>query len=336
MANKIKWLLIGAGIIAEKRVAPALVNATDSELIGVCDIVEKNAKKIAAIYKTGEVFTDIDIALANTQANAVYIATPVFLHVPTAIKAIEAGKHVLIEKPLGLNAQDAQKLIVASDKYKELKAGCAYYRRFYPAFDQAEQMVKSGEFGDINLIRMHYYSWGGFPVDNWRVVKSKSGGGPLSDMGSHMFDVMIGLLGMPKSIYAKVQTKTHDYQVEDSATIIMRMPDNADVIANFHWNSKTWTHEFEIVGTKARIKWHPYDSGKVVKTVGRDIAELDLPNAENVHQPLVENFVKAIQNDTKPKVTLQEALKTNILLDAVYESSETGREVVLRNHQNKS
>ena len=330
MKNKIKWLLIGAGIIAEKRVAPALSNSMDSELVGVCDIVEDNAKKIAGEYKADEVFTEIDDAMTNTQADAVYVATPVFLHVPTTIKALEAGKHVLIEKPLGLNAADCQRLIDLSEKHKNLKTGCAYYRRFYPAFDQAKQMIEAEEFGDINLIRMHYFSWGGYPADNWRVIKSKSGGGPLSDMGSHMFDVMIGLFGLPRSVYAKVGTKTHEYEVEDSAAIIMKMPNDADVIASFHWNSKTWTHEFEIVGTEVKIKWHPYDSGKVVKTAGRDITELDLPNAENVHQPLVEDFVKAIQNNTNPKVILLEALKTNVLLDAIYESSKIGKEVLLQ------
>lgn len=329
MSKKVKWLLIGAGIIASKRVAPALVNAKDSELIGVCDIAEENARKIADEHKASEVFTDIETAIAKTNADAVYIATPVFLHIPAAIKAIEAGKHILVEKPLGLSANDAQKLIYVSNKCSNLKAGCAYYRRFYPAFEQARQMIDAGEFGEINLIKMHYFSWGAFPADNWRVLKTKSGGGPLSDMGSHMFDVMIGLLGMPKSVYAKVQTKTHSYEAEDSAAIIMRMPNNADVVASFHWNSKTWTHEFEIVGTEAKIKWYPYDSGKVIKTVGRDTQELDLPNAQNVHQPLIEDFVKAIQNDASPKVTLQEALKTNILLDAVYESSKTDQEISL-------
>ena len=140
---------------------------------------------------------------------------------------------------------------------------------------------------------------------------------------------MIGLLGLPASVYAKVQTNTHDYEAEDSATIIMRMPNKVDVIASFHWNTKVWTHEVEIVGTEAKVKWHPYDAGKVVKTVGRETEELDMPNAENMHQPLVEDFVKAVVNDTEPTVTLEKALKTNILLDAVYESSASGREVIL-------
>jgi predicted dehydrogenase len=330
MANNVKWLLIGAGAIAGKRVADALANSANSELTGVCDIVEENAAGIAKQYNAAEVFTDSAQAIRETQADAVYVATPVFLHVPTAIQALEAGKHVLVEKPIGLDVVDANKLIASAKEHDSLKTGCAYYRRFYPAYQQAQEMLAAGEFGDVTLCRMHYFSWGGFPADNWRVVKSKSGGGPLSDMGSHMFDVMIGLLGMPVSIYAKVQTKTHDYEAEDSATIVMRLQNQADVIASFHWNTKVWTHEFEIIGTEAKVKWHPYDAGKVVKTVGRDTQELDLPNAENMHQPLVEDFVKAIREDKTPAVTLDEALKTTRVLDAIYQSAVNGQEIVLR------
>ena len=148
-------------------------------------------------------------------------------------------------------------------------------------------------------------------------------------MGSHMFDVLIGLLGMPKSVYAKCDTLVHKFDVEDSAAIIMTMQNGAQVIASFNWNSKTWSHEFEIIGTEAKTKWHPYDSGKVIKTVGRDIQELDLPNAQNVHLPLVEDFEHAVLEGRDPIVPLAEAVKTNILLDAVYESSETHKEVLL-------
>lgn len=329
MADRVRWLLVGAGIIAGKRVAPAIAQAHNSELLGVCDVVPENAEKIAEEHKASEVFTDLGRAIADTKAEAVYVATPVFLHVPTAVKALEAGKHVLVEKPLGLSADDTERLLQVADRHRELKAGCAYYRRFYPAYDHARGMIEAGEFGDISLVRMHYYSWGRFASHDWRAVKAKSGGGPLSDMGSHMFDVMIGLLGMPESVYAKVQTKTHDYEVEDSAVVVMRLADGGDVVASFHWNSKTWTHEFEIVGTEARVKWHPYDSGKVVKTVGRDIEELDLPNADNVHLPLVQNFVDAVVDDKEPLIGLEEASKTNIVIDAVYRSAQAGTEIIL-------
>ena len=327
--NNVRWLLVGAGAIAGKRVASAIAETGNCELVGVCDVAEESARELAGEYGAPGVFSDVDEAIARSDFDAVYVATPVFLHVPIAIKALEAGKHVLVEKPLGISAEDAGRLVEVAGRYDRLKVGCAYYRRFYPAFAQAKEMLDKGEFGDIVLVRMHYYSWGAMAGDNWRVIKGKSGGGPLSDMGSHMFDVMIGLLGMPETVYAKVQNHVHSYEVEDSAAIVMRMPDSADVVASFHWNSKTWTHEFEIVGTEARVKWHPYDGPAVVRTVGRDIETIEMPNADNVHLPLVADVVRAVREDRPPAVPLAEAAKTNVLLDAVYRSAEQRAEVSL-------
>ena len=333
MANtdRVDWLLVGPGDIATKRVAPALTEAASSRLAAVCDAVPERAAELARAYGVEEVYADLDEALARTSANAVYFATPVFLHSQQAACALAAGKHVLVEKPLGVSAEDAGQAVAAAQG-TELRAGCAYFRRCSPRYEHAQQMLAQGEFGRIVLVRMTFFSWANPDVNDpkyWRVVPEKSGGGPLADMGSHMFDAFIGLLGMPTSVYAKVSTKVQPYEVEDSAVIIMEMADGADVIASFNWNSKTWSHEFEIIGTEAKLKWHPYDGGTVLKTVGRDIFELDLPNAANVHLPLVWDFVNAVLEGRPPAVPLAEALKANILIDAVYESGRSGEEVAL-------
>jgi len=329
--NKVNWLLVGTGDISQKRVAPALVAAKPGKLVGVCDIVKDRVEELANAFGAEEVYTDLDDALAKTNANCVYLATPVGLHASQTVKVLEAGKHVLVEKPLGISGDDAMQAVNAAQD-KDLRAGCAYFRRCTPRYQQAKQMITDGEFGQVVLVRMTYFSWFAPSPDDpkyWRVVKSKSGGGPLSDMGSHMFDVFIGLFGMPKSVYAKCDNLVHKWDVEDSAVIIMTMKNGSQVVASFNWNSKTWSHEFEIIGTEAKIKWHPYDAGPVVKTVGRDIQQLDLLGAENVHLPLVEDFVQAVLEGREPVVPLAEAAKTNLLLDAVYKSAETGDEIRL-------
>jgi predicted dehydrogenase len=190
-------------------------------------------------------------------------------------------------------------------------------------------MIERGEFGRIVLVRMVYFSWFAPEADDpkrWRVLRDRSGGGPISDMGSHMFDVLIGLLGMPVKVYARCANLVHQWEVEDTASIVMELPDGAQVTAVFAWNSKTWRHEFEIVGTEAKVCWHPYDAGQVIKTAGRQVDELALPPAENVHLPLVEDFVRAVLEDRSPVCPLTEAAKTNALLDAVYRSAAAGRE----------
>jgi len=329
--ESVRWLLVGTGDIAVKRVAPALATTAPGQLVGVCDIVPDRAEKVGREHGAKECFTDLGEALSATSANAVYLATPVFLHAAQAAQVLAADKHVLVEKPLGVSAADAQQAVQAAEG-RDLRAGCAYFRRCFPRYDLAKTMLEQGEFGRLVLVRMTYFSWFNPDPDDpkyWRVVKSKGGGGPLADMATHMFDVMIGLLGMPKKVYAKAKTLVQPYEAEDSSVLLMEYEDGADVVATFHWNSKTWSHEFEVIGTEAKVKWHPYDTGKVVKTVGRRIDELDLPNAENVHAPLVKDFVDAVVDGRPPLVPLEEAAKTNALLDAVYRSAEAGEEVEL-------
>lgn len=330
MNKTIDWLLVGGGDIARKRVIPALLAEPRSRVAAICDLDESRARELASPCGA-ESYTDYAAALSASGADAVYVATPVFLHVPHAIQALETGKHVLVEKPVALNYAEAQKLIAAAEK-SNCKCGVSYFRRFAPKYDMAKKMIEAGEFGQVVLIRMTYFSWFNPARDDpkyWRVIPEKSGGGPLSDMGTHMFDVLIGLFGLPEKVYAKVATLTHNYAVEDSSSIIMTMPGGAQVIASFNWNSKTWSHEFEIIGTEAKIKWHPYDSNSVVKTVGREITEVETPTPENVHFPLVEDFVSAVKEGRNPAVTAAEAAKTNLLLDAVYRSARENRETSL-------
>jgi predicted dehydrogenase len=142
-----------------------------------------------------------------------------------------------------------------------------------------------------------------------------------------MIDVLIGLLGMPTSAFAKVRTLVQAYEVEDTADFLLTLPGDVAVTGSFHWGSKSWGHDMEIVGSEGRLIWSPYDTGKVVTILGRDRREEDLPNAANVHGPLVEDFVDAVLIGRAPGVPVSEAAKTNAVLDAIYRSGETGKDV---------
>lgn len=327
--DRVKWLLVGAGDISHKRVAPTLAEAQDSGIVAICDVRKEQAQSLADKFGVKEVFTDFTEALTSSSADAVYLATPVWLHAEQAVKVLEAGKHVLIEKPLGQNSTECETVIAVAEKTGK-NVACAYFRRFYPRYIHAKEMLKKGEFGQVVSVRMTFFSWFNPTPDDpkyWRVVKAKSGGGPLSDMGTHMFDVLIGLFGMPVSVYAKCDNLVHRWDVEDTANVLMALQNGARVLAFFSWNSKTWRHEFEIVGVEAKVNWLPYDSGPVIKTVGRNVGSLDLPCAENVHMPLVEDFVQSVLSGRSPLYSITESAKTNVLLDAVYRSVAENREV---------
>jgi predicted dehydrogenase len=325
----VKWLIVGTGDIVKKRDAPALTEASDSQVVAVVGQIDR-AKALAAPLNA-VAFADLSEALQKSDATAAYVATPVHRHVAEAMLAVQSGLHVLVEKPLGISAADAPPLLTAVQKASVI-AGCAYYRRCASRYAHARQLLKENKLGPIIAARMTYRAW--FrpePSDpkRWRVDPALSGGGPLADMASHMFDVLIGLLGMPRTVRATAATLTHDYAAEDSAAVLLGMPNGAQVTASFHWNSKSWANDFEIVGTEGALIWRPFDTGAVTLTLGREVEQFDLPPDANVHLPLVQDFVDSIKSGRPPAVPIADAMNTNVLLDAVYRSSTTRREVTL-------
>jgi predicted dehydrogenase len=327
--HEVRWLLVGCGDIAHKRVAPALHRTPNSRLMAVCDRVEARAGVIASEYGGGKVYGEYEAALADPGVDAVYVATPVHLHEPIARHALATGKHVLVEKPLGVDRAQADAL-AGLEAQTTLVTGCAYYRRFYPRFRMLREMVDAGKFGRVVLVRMVYSSWFDPKADDpksWRVQNRLSGGGPTADMGTHMFDLMIGLFGMPVSVSAMTATLDRNWDVEDSSVAVMRLANGALGTFSFHWNSKPWRHLFEVTGTEARVLWDPFDGGQAIQTVGRNTQVMSMPDADNVHQPLVEDFVNAIREGRQATVTFAEAAKTDRLLAGIYRSARERREL---------
>ncbi|MCX5662167.1 MAG: Gfo/Idh/MocA family oxidoreductase [Planctomycetota bacterium] len=330
----VDWLLVGTGDIVRKRVAAALTGAAGSRLVGICG-EKSRATALAQQHGAGEVYDNLDEALAKTKASAVYIATSVRRHALEAKKAIAAGTHVLIEKPLSLHGGEARELARLAAASPRQRVGCAYYRRCSPRAAHARELMRSGALGPLVLVRMNCQSWFSPAADDpklWRVSWAESGGGPMSDVGSHMLDMLIHLAGVPTVKSAFVGTTVQPYEVEDTAAALLMLPGakgkipGAPVQVNFGWNSKTFGHDMEIVGTEGRLVWSPFDSGPVKLTLGRETRELDLPPAANVHLPLIEDFVAAVREGRQPICPLDEAAKVDELMDAIYAAGgATGR-----------
>jgi predicted dehydrogenase len=329
--TQLRWLLVGAGDIARKRVAPALAQAPGSALAAICDLDGEAARALATQHEVGQVYTHLEDALAHADAEAVYLATPVHLHAPQAIQALKADKHVLVEKPLALVPAEAEAVVAAAAQAGRV-AACAYFRRLSSRYRHAQATLAAGALGTLLEARLTYHSWFAPALDDpkhWRVLRARSGGGPLSDMGTHMFDVLIGLLGLPASIYACCTNRVHAWDVEDTAAALMTLPDGAHVTLSISWASKTWLHAFEITGSEARLTWQPYDSGPVTVARGRENQAVEAPQHENVHQPLIEDFVQAVRDGRPAACPLPEAAKTTRLLAALYQSAAEDRPVAV-------
>lgn len=280
------WLVAGIGDITTKRVIPAIQAEPRSCLYGI--LTRDPAK--AAPYNA-RVWTDLDAALRDAAIDAVYVATPVFLHAPQTMAALRAGKHVLCEKPVALNyAQAAEMVRTARDCGRTL--GIAYYRRMYPKLQRAKALLEAGAIGRPVLAEINCHGW--FSDEDgrrgWLLDPARAGGGPLYDIGSHRIDVLNFLFGKPAAVSAHLANTVHHYAVEDSATVLIEYENGARGIVDVRWNSRIVRDDFRIIGTDGEMLLTPLTGPELVHPGGVE----HLPPHPNYHYPCVENFVSAV------------------------------------------
>lgn len=278
------WLVIGIGDITKRRVIPAIQAEPRSSLYGV---VTSDPSK-AAPYNT-RAFRTLDEALAQAQIDAVYVGTPVFLHAPQTIQSLRAGKHTLCEKPLAMNEAEASSMVKAAEESGKL-FGVAYYRRFYPKIQRAKQLIESGAIGRPVMAELSNHMWfDGSGARGWLFDPVKSGGGPLFDIASHRIDVLNFLFGRPRGVKAQLSNVVHQYAVEDNATVMVEYESGVRGVVDVRWHSKVHRDECRIRGTEGEIEMSPLNGPDLIYPGGRE----SLPAHENLHYPLIENFVDA-------------------------------------------
>jgi predicted dehydrogenase len=316
----VRWGLIGAGDIVRKRVAGALRDARDSELVAVsrarADLVERFAREIGA-PRWHASWRELVI---DPEVDAVYVATPVRLHAEQTIAAAEAGKHVLCEKPMAMNAAECDRMIAAC-RANNVRLAVAYYRRFYPAVRRAAEIIASGEIGEPVFAQMIASE----PFDPrpgaprfWLVQRSESGGGPMADFGCHRVEVLLHLLGPVRQVQSLVASVVLRREVEDTAVALLRFERGACAVVAVTNAAADRQDTLDLFGSKGSIRIASLNGGEiVVHAGGQDRRELR-PPPPNVHVPLVEDFVSAVRGRRDPTVDGQAGRAVAIVQDEIY------------------
>jgi 1,5-anhydro-D-fructose reductase (1,5-anhydro-D-mannitol-forming) len=280
------WLVIGIGDITTRRVLPAILAEERSQLAG---IVTRDPAK-AAPYRV-PAFTCLEAALGKSEAAAVYVASPVFLHAPQAIAALAANRHVLCEKPLAMNLVEAE-TIVAQARDSRRTLGVAYYRRAYPKIQRAIELIRRGVIGQPVLAWATCHT--GLPATNshrsWLVNPAQAGGGPLYDIACHRIDILNFLFGDPARVTGQLSNVVHAPAVEDSATVMIEYKNKLRAIVDVRWHSRIQRDEFRIIGTEGEMDLTPLNGPALLYPGGQE----NLPAHANVHYPCVKNFVNAV------------------------------------------
>ena len=249
-----KWCVIGAGGIADRRTIPALLKDGENELVAVMDSFLSTAEKVGAKYGA-KAFDNEEEMLKSVECDAVYIGTPVFCHKEQAMLALRYGKHVFMEKPVALNSAEAKNLVEAFKKaQKQLSIG--YMMKYHNLHELAKIMVKEGKIGQVNNVRAQFSCWYPDIAGAWRQKKSLGGGGAIMDLGVHCIELITYLLGEEivdaKSFYS---THTFSYEVEDGAVIIFKTESGTlgHIDVNFNIPDKASESKLELYGSEGYI-----------------------------------------------------------------------------------
>jgi 1,5-anhydro-D-fructose reductase (1,5-anhydro-D-mannitol-forming) len=282
----LNWIVIGIGDIATRRVIPAIQAEPRSCLYG---LVTRDPAKAAAY--DARAWTSLDEALSDPAANAVYVATPVFLHAPQTIQSLRAGKHVLCEKPMAMNEAEARSMVRAAEESGRT-LGVAYYRRTYPKLQRAKQLLAAGAIGKPVFAELTSHGWFDEREGSrsWLIDPAKAGGGPLNDIASHRIDVLNFLFGRPQRVSAQLSNAVHHYPVEDNATVMIDYAGGVRGIVDVRWHSKVKRDECRIRGTEGEIDLTPLNGPELIHPGGNE----NLPPHANLHYPMIENFVDAL------------------------------------------
>ena len=341
--QKVRWGVIGAGGIADRRTIPGLLMSENAQLVAVMDICGKTVEAVAKKYSVENYYDIEDKLLEHQNIDAVYIASPVSAHYKQAVKAAKAGKHILMEKPLALDTKQGKELIVVCKNQNVLFAA-GFMMRFHPYHIKAKELVSSGALGDIVSMRAQLTCWYPDMQGAWRQNFAESGGGALMDMGIHCIDLLQYISGAKvRSVSALLGTKTFNYDTEDSASVLMEFSNGAYgyVDSNFNIPDDAAECRLEIYGTKGSILAagtisqaeggtfnltlsdnSDYDAEQNRKVGGNASADVEFGN---MYAKEITSFGRSVLEGIPLEVPSEDALNVQHIIECAYRSAKERR-----------
>jgi predicted dehydrogenase len=348
--------IIGTGGIATSAHIPGYQKCEGIELHAACDVLKDRAEAMAAKFGIPHVYTDYHEMLKDASLDVVSVCTPPFAHKDAAIAALEAGKHVLCEKPMALDSGEAEQMVEAwhrSRRRHRNKFTIGFQSRWSRNAQILKRFVDAGELGEVYYGRAVALRRRGVPAWGVFTSKAKNGGGPMIDIGVHALDLALWLMGHPEpaSVYGVAFRKFGNrpavynpwgawdpttFDVEDSAFAMIRFANGAALQLECSWvlNVEQSQGQTILAGTEGGAQLNPFRVFQDKHGTAVDIAPPERPvegvrPPEPAHTLEVQGFIRAIREDADPLVLPEQALMVSRIVDAIYRSSETGEAVRL-------
>lgn len=327
--SKLRWGVLGVAGIAMKKVLPAMKHCTRAEVVGIASRDLSRAQEAASRLGISKAYGSYEELLADTDIDAIYNPLPNHLHVPWSIKAAEAGKHVLCEKPIGLSADEARKLIEVRDRTRK-KIGEAFMVRTHPQWLRARELVRNGTIGELRAI-ISAFSYFNVDPNNIRNMPDIGGGGVM-DIGCYP-------ITMARFLFEREPARTVGLIDRDPQMGTDRL---SSAVLDFSPGQAIFTcstqlvpfQRMQILGTRGRIDVEiPYnippdrpsrifiDDGKELGGRGARVEEFPAVDQYTIQG---DEFSRAVQENSEVPVPLEDALRNMQTIDAVLRSGATG------------
>lgn len=339
--KKLRWGVIGAGGIADRRTIPGMMKANNAELIAVMEINMELAEKCRAKWNAKRAYDNEADLLADPEIDAVYIASPVGLHARQAKMAADAGKHILIEKPLAMTSEEGQEVIDYCDK-KGVKIAAGLMMRFGAYVQAMKKAVAEGKIGKAVSGYSQFTCWYPDMPGNWRQTKKLGGGGSMMDMGVHCIDLMQYIIGSKViEVAAFHDTLTFHYEVEDSSMVLLRLENGCQCVvqSNFNIPDEAAKWRIELFGDEGRLigenvigqvdggtldamfcgKPGAYDAQQDIKTGEKAEIKVEFGDA---YTREIESFGNSILNNLPLEVPATDAVQVQRVMEAAYRSND--------------
>jgi predicted dehydrogenase len=348
--SQVRFGLIGAGAIAHYA-AETIARHRHAKLVAVQDLHLERLKNLQQKHSLEFAHEKVEDLLANKSVDAVYIAVPNKFHIPLAIDALKAGKHVILEKPFAMNAAEAEKAIAVA-KSNGVVLNVGMNQRFHPDSQKIKQLIEQGVLGEIYHAKAIWRRRAGIPkLGTWFGSREIAGGGALYDIGVHVLDLSLFLMNNfePVSVVGATYTKFGNrglgeggwglsdrtdttFDVDDFASAFIRLSNGATVTLDTTWachQAASNIENVEIFGTEGGATVRPaklYRGSAGLPSTYEIVDELKIA-LKMPHEDRFHNFINHLRGEEELCVTTDQALAVQKILDAVAESNRTGKEV---------
>lgn len=328
--NKVRWGVLSTSNFAQTKVIPAMLQAQHTELVAIASRDLAKAQAVAQKFGLPKAYGSYEELLADPDIDVIYNPMPNHQHVPWSVKALEAGKHVLCEKPIGLNSTEAQFLLEAARHYPHLKVMEAFMYRLHPQWECAKRIVQEGGIGELRTIQS-FFSYFNRDANNVR-NQADIGGGGLMDIGCYNISFSRFIFDAEPQRVIGIVEYDPDFHTDRIASGIM---DFGNGTATFTCSTQLTSYQrVNIFGIDGRIEIEipvnapPDKPCRLWHQRGTDIQEISFPVCD---QYLIEadSFSLAVRNDTQVPTPLEDAVANMKVIEAVVASGRSGNWVAL-------